>query len=318
MGMALKVVRPTKPQKVTRTSVDTIMFTPESVNEWNAPPFQRPKKINQKVRDLVEELKENGGVLPGFIEIGILHDQKFLLDGQHRIEAFRMSGLAEGYADVRYLYFDSLAEMGQEFENVNSRLVTLRPDDILRAREASSEAITLIRLKAPFVGYDQIRRGPSSPIVSMSALIRCWAGSETDVPKSSTASAPALADELTVEDAQSCVDFLHLADRAWGRDPEYARLWGNLNLTLCMWLYRRLVITPYSPRTPRLTKDLFTKCLMSLSAATPYVEWLVGRQLSERDRSPAYSRIKREFAKRIEEETGKKALMPSPPWYQSH
>jgi ParB-like nuclease domain len=318
MAMALKVVKPTKLQKVTRTTVDTIVVTPESVKQWNPPPFQRPKKVNQKVRDVVETLKENGGVLPGFIEIGVLHGQQYLLDGQHRMEAFLLSGLEEGYCDVRYLHFDSMADMSDEFVNVNSRLVNFRPDDILRGLEASSESISLIRMKAPFVGYDQIRRGPSSPILSMSAVIRCWAGSVTDVPKAASGSAQALAKDLTVEDAQTCVDFLHLAEKAWGKDPEYARLWGNLNLTLCMWLYRRLVITPYSPRTPKLTKDMFTKCLMSVSAATAYVEWLVGRQLSERDRSPAYARIKREFAKRIEEETGKKALMPSPSWYQSH
>lgn len=313
MGMALKVVKPTKFQKITRTTSDTIMITPESVREWNPPPFQRPKKINLKVIELSEYIK-GSGVLPGVIEIGILHGQKYLIDGQHRIESFLLAEIAEALCDVRYLTFDTMAEMGEEFVNINSRLVTFRPDDVLRGLEESSESLTLIRRKCPFVGYDQIRRGPASPLVSMSALIRCWAGSVTDVPKPASGSAPTLAKELSVEAAEVCVDFLHLADKAFGRDPEYARLWGSLNLTLCMWLYRRLCITPYSPRTPKLTKDLFTKCLMSLSAATDYVEWLLGRQLSERDRSPAYTRIRRAFAKRIEEETGKKASMPSPSW----
>jgi hypothetical protein len=81
-----------------------------------------------------------------------------------------------------------------------------------------------------------------------------------------------------------------------------------------MWIYRRMVLDQYSPKTPRLTKDLFRKCLMSLSADENYLDWLVGRSLGERDRSPAYNRIKAAFAKRIEIETGKKPLMPSPAW----
>lgn len=74
--------------------------------------------------------------------------------------------------------------------------------------------------------------------------------------------------------------------------------WGGLNLTPTMWLYRRMVITTYSPRTPRLTKEQFKNSLMSLSASGDYVEWLVGLQLSDRDRSPGYNRIKAIFAKR--------------------
>lgn len=85
-------------------------------------------------------------------------------------------------------------------------------------------------------------------------------------------------------------------------------------MTVCMWLYRRLVITPYSSSTKKLTKEMFSKCLMGVAADAHYAEWLVGRQLRDRDRSPAYQRVKALFAKRIELETGEKPRLPSPDW----
>jgi hypothetical protein len=53
---------------------------------------------------------------------------------------------------------------------------------------------------------------------------------------------------------------------------------------------------------------------MSVSAAEIYVSWLVGRQLCPRDLAPAYARLKGLFAARLETETGKKVLLPAPPW----
>ena len=123
-----------------------------------------------------------------------------------------------------------------------------------------------------------------------------------------------MAVSLTSEDADQMVSFLNLCYEAWGRDVAYSKLWGVLNLILCAWLFRRLVITQYSPKTPRLTKELFKKCLMSVSAKTDYLDWLVGRNNGERDRSPAYDRLRAILTKRLEEELGSRPKMPSPAW----
>jgi len=40
--------------------------------------------------------------------------------------------------------------------------------------------------------------------------------------------------------------------------------------------------------------------------------WLVGRLSNNRDRAPAYNRIKAIFLRRIMEETGKKSVLPAP------
>lgn len=314
MSTIKMVPKVTKPTKITHTTVDTIMVTPEKIMDWKSPPFQRPLKVNAKVLALSEQIKVDGGVIPGVITVGVLNNVKYLLDGQHRREAFILSECKEGYLDVRYRHFDNMADMGEEFVNLNSALSRLTADDILRGLEGTSEALTYLRKKCPFIGYSNIRHGQGSPIVSMSVILRSWYGSASEVPGGSVGSSMSLAKNATMEDAQTLSSFLTLCLEAWGRDDEYKRLWGALNLVICMWLYRRLVITPYSQRIKKLTNDMFRKCLMSLSANVQYLEWLVGRMIRESDRSPCYMKVKNTFAKRIEEEENKKAYLPQPPW----
>lgn len=314
-GKLLTIKPTTKPQKTTRTVLDTIIFTREQAEKWMNPPFQRPLRVNAKVMALAEEIKGNGGILPGIITLGVLSNVTYLLDGQHRRQAFMISELAEGFTDIRTHYFESMADMGEEFVLLNSQLVRLRPDDILRGLEQSSAALITIRKQCPFVGYDMIRRGEKSPIVSMSAVLRCWFASAHEVPAANGhGSASAIASQFTPEDAEVIAVFLGLALKAFGRDHEYARLWGNLNLTLSMWLYRRTVLAQYSAKTPKLTRDQFAKCLMALSADSQYVDWLLGRQLRDRDRPPCFKRIKDIIARRLYEEFGKKVALPQPAW----
>jgi hypothetical protein len=56
-----------------------------------------------------------------------------------------------------------MADMGEEFVNLNSQLVTMRPDDIRRGLEGTIEALPTIRRECPFVGYDMIVGSASSP-----------------------------------------------------------------------------------------------------------------------------------------------------------
>lgn len=311
MATNLKLV---KPNKETRTSVDTILITKEIVKTWKLPAFQRPLKANAKVIALAEQLKHSDGVFPGILTIGVLGGQRYLVDGQHRCHAFELSGLEEGFSDVRYRHYESLHEMAEDFVSLNSSLVKMGPDDILRGLESSSEALTSIRQRCPFVGYDQIRRGTASPVVSMSAALRCWNGASRDIPASVGSSAAEMAKTFSTSDADELVSFLNSAMRAWGKDPEYFKLWGNLNLTLCMWIYKRVVLRAWSAKSPRITKEVFGKLLTALSTDTAYLEWLHGRQMGDRDRSPGYRRIKQVFVKRLELELGRKVSFPAPEW----
>jgi hypothetical protein len=305
----------TMQERRTRTVADTITLTPESIAKWHAPPFQRPVKENAKVLALAEQLKIDGGVIRGIITLGVLDGKTYIVDGQHRARAFLISALKEGYTDVRVHYFESMDDMADEFLRLNDRLVAMKPDDILRGLELSLPAIELIRTRCPFVGYDSIRRGPNGPVVSMASMLRAWAGSEGENPATTgKGTAAELARAITEESAEKLCDFLTLALDAFGRDHEYARLWGSLNMSISMWFYRRMVLSQYSTKTPRLTKEQFKRCLMSLSASGDYCDWLVGRVAGERDRAPAFVRIKALFGRRLENDLGKKVAMPNPAW----
>lgn len=314
--MQLKIVKPsTEAERSTRTTLDTIEVTPDLMRSWKLPPFQRPLRVNDKVMALSQVIKRDDGVIPGVFTIGVLNKERYLVDGQHRREAFFLSDCIVGYCDVRVLHFSDMSEMGEEFVNLNSRIVTMRPDDIMRGLEGTYPALSKIRKRCPYVGYDQIRRSEKSPVLSMSALLRCWFGSRGDTPACRGMSAPGLAAALTLEEADEIIEFVELAHRAWGRDQAYGRLWGNLNLTIVMWLYRRVVLNPSTAgRAHKFTREHFTKCMMSLSASSDYLDWLVGRNSISRDNSPAYLRIKAIFVKRMETEVNGKIMMPQPAW----
>jgi|SRR5215831_8080519 len=317
--MALIEMKPkTAIEKKTQTVADTVMLTPESVKKWKSPPFQRPVKENKKVVALAEQLKVDGGVLPGIITLGVFKGETYLLDGQHRTRAFLLSGLKEGFTDVRKHYFDSMAEMGDEWVLLNSQLVRMGPDDILRGLEGSMPILQFIRNRCPFVGYDQVRRGASSPILGMSAALRCWRSSGTEIPAYTGGAARDIAETMTEDDSRDLVEFLNIAFLGFGRESEYSRLWSGLNLTICMWLFRQMVKVQWSPKVPRMLSENFKKCLMALSASTDYMDWLVGRKLNDRDRSPAYSRIRKIFTQRLHMETGTRHTMPQPPWASTH
>lgn len=306
--------------KSERSSMETLLLTPEIVSQWVIPPFQRPLRVNAKVIAIAEELKHNQGIVEGVISLGEIGGDRtrYLYDGQHRIEAARISGLSEFIADVRIRRFNTMGEMAVEFWRLNTPISRMRPDDTLRALEGSIDALQIIRANCPFIGYENIRRNAASPTLSMSAAIRCWAASTTETPNltGSGKSAAELAQSMTSDDANALVQFLGVARQAWGADLAYSRLWGNLNLTVCMWLWRRLVLDQDRgvKRSVLLNSTQFKQCLMSVSAGIDYLDWLVSRTLNDRERGPCLTRLKALFTRRLREEGFAKPKLPSPAW----
>lgn len=313
---SLAVMKPkTASEKKTGTTLDTLEFTPEMIAKFKLPSGQRPLRENNKVRELAMQIKADGGVIPGIITLGKMDGSYYIIDGQHRLHAFLMSCEPKGYADCRLLHTDNMQDINREFVELNSRLTQMRPDDFLRGMEDSTPTLQTVRKLCPYVGYDLVRKSAcTGPIVSMSSILRTWRSSAMESPGSVSQTAQELAIDMVEADTAQLTDFLALAHDAFGRDVEFRVLWGSLNLGLCMWLYRHMVLTQYSPKTPKLDKVTFKKCLMALSADSTYLDWLVGRRLGERDRSPAYSRLKALFASRLAIELGRKVALPAPDW----
>lgn len=302
--------------------METMIVSIDQVRQWRVPPFQRPIRINAKVMSIAEQLKRGEVMISGIVTLGkIARDPThYIVDGQHRLEAFRISELAEIIVDLRIIEFDDMAEMAEEFVRLNSALVRMRPDDILRGLEPTSTVLGTIKKECPFVGYDQVRRGNANAILSMSAVLRCWAGSAGETPTATAGagiSASQVAAQMDADSTQQLVRFLKCAFEAWGRHPEYYRLWSNLNLCLTMWLWRQLVLDTQRGGNKRivvLTEAQFRKCLTALTASANYLDWLIGRNMTERDRSPAYAKIKELFVSRLSTETTRKVQLPQPSW----
>lgn len=311
--------------KASQSNMETSIVSKEQAEAWILPPFQRPLRTNAKVMQIAEEMKADGCSIKGVVTLGQVKSNTaiYLVDGQHRRQAFLLSGLSEVIVDLRFCRFELMADMADEFVRLNSAIVRMRPDDILRGLEENAPPLAKICAKCSFVGYDNIRRnGTHSPIVGMSSLLRCWAASygETPAPGNGT-SAAQLATTLTDESASDLIRFLQTVYAAWGRDVEYYRLWSTLNLTLNMWLWRKLVMDRDRgvKRSVVLTVDQFKRCAMSVSAASDYVDWLQGRNLTDRDRTPCYARLKAIFTARLSEEMPdkKRVMLPGPAWSHS-
>ena len=305
-----------------RSRMDTLIINHDVLSNWRLPPFQRPLHVNEKVRQLAAEIHADGGVIPGVLTIGSIesHTVCYIIDGQHRLEAFRLSELKEAIADVRFLSYGSMAEMGVAFVQLNSRLVSVRPDDVLRGLEGSIEALGKIREKCSYVGYGTIKRnGSSSTVLSMSAVLRAWHGSDNQTP-TLYGSAAIIANEISPVETARLIIFLTMAYEAWGRGNDVSRLWGGLNLSILMWLWRHIVLDDDRDGNKRaivLKAGQFKNCLMALGATSDYSDWLVGRNVSDRDRGPAYARIKQIFTKRLKEDGISVVKLPNPAWDNS-
>jgi hypothetical protein len=306
------------PRSFAKTQMETKLLSLAEMDAWVLPPFQREETQSKKVIEFAEELKSNGGIISGSILLGILQGQEpvivYLVDGQQRRCACHLSGLDEFIGDVSLKIYTSMVEMADDFKRVNSRLVPMKPDDLLRAYEVSHPNLKKLREDCQFVGYGNIRRNEeTAPILSMSVALKCWFGSGQATPGQQQ-QAVTLVDQLDDNQRQILTVFLITAHTAWGHDRQYWRLWANLNLIMCMYLYRKLVLEPGSRRVP-LSMEMFRKCLMSASADSTYIDWLQGRSVTERDRSPCYKRLKTIFAGRLTQEfNGRLIKLPAPEW----
>lgn len=305
-----------KPKTVLEAMAPTAMqrITPELAATWLKPDFQRPVINTKKVNEFAEELKHNGGKLSGVIILGLLDGKLYKVDAQHRLMSFKLSGLLECWGYVVVMQFDSMGAMGEEYTRLSDALNRQKPDDVLRAKEGSNTALALLRELCPFIGYGNAHASGKITL-SMSKAIRTWFSARPATPRSGGVSARDMAKIITAEDAEVAAGFFQACFRAWGKKPDYMRLWGTLNMTVCAWLYQRVVlgdVQGYS--TDRLSSNQFKRCLMTLSADPDFSDWLQRRTLSDHERGHCYNTVKRLMLRRVKDDTGKKIVLPQPAW----
>lgn len=318
-----EVVSLRKAPAAKRTRMDTLLINEGVLKEWKIPPFQRPLHVNTKVLAIAEIIKADDGVIPGAITLGVIERGKdagcYVIDGQHRLEAFKLAGCQEGYADVRIIEHEDMVALGEEFVALNSHIVMMRPDDVLRGLEGSLPLLANIRQSCPYVGYDNVRRSATNAIVSMATVLRCWDGAAQEAPVPGHGGPAHIARSLTPESSRQLADFLGIVEAAFGREQPSWRLWGGLNLILLMWMYKRLVLRQghITTRMPKFDNPTFKRLLMSVAADEDYNDWLVGRRIGERDRGMAYNRIKLIMGRRLRAEGNSNPVFPQPPWAPS-
>jgi hypothetical protein len=308
---------------------DAILVHRDEIETWDLPPFQRPLKDNAKVGAYREKLRESGGCIGGgVITLGrIAGDSKiYKVDGQHRLHAALTSGLDEFILTIHIKRYGSFAEMAKDYVELQDSLVPMTKDDILKAAMENIPQLRTIITQCTFVGFDNIRRATAaSKLVSMSAALNCWIGSAQETPGAKSVPTDAAKHLPDDEIAHMCT-FLNLCHSAWSNDIANHRLWGNLNLTMCAWMFRQLVLKSMSGVPKKLTHTTmdamtFRKCLLTLAADHNYVDFLFKRNMHERDRNPTYRKLKAIFIQRLnDEETRagrppkKNLKFPAPAW----
>lgn len=280
---------------------------------WPLPEgIQRLLSVNEKVRLVAKEIAATG-LMPGVVTLGNLDGVSYLLDGQHRRAALELSGLQQVWICIRTINYESVEQMARDFVKLNSQLVSLRPDDILRPLEKTTPELAQIRAACPFIGYGRATRGArrDGVTLSMSMAIRCWLRARMHTPGGHGGGTPSRKDNASAAlvhalvhgqdgpaEIKAMIDFYNTLAAAWGHDPEYQSLWGAFNLTMCAWIWRRTVMNRYSARSIVMTVQEFQRCAMTLTSDERYLDWLVGKGVTDKTRSPGYGRICNNMTKR--------------------
>lgn len=305
-------------------------LTPEKLKDWTHPLFQRPLLINPKVVQLARNFQREAAedpdgmcIIPETVSFGRFEGRDYLVDGQHRI--FGAFAIAAGLkrlehceailepehgtlakcalVDAKITDYESMADMAEAFARAQEKLVALKPDDLLRAREETNTNLRDIRRACPFVGYEKNRNTKGTIVLSMSTAIRTWFGS--GMTPSGGPEADRAQRMLDEDEAKHIIAFLKAAERAGWVSELYPRLWGQLNLGINMWLWRKTVMGVGNKfrggaASMVLTPKQYSECMEELRKSPRYQSDLAARALRYKDRLPTYDDIKALFGEALE------------------
>lgn len=299
------------------------LVTPEKMAEWQLPPFQRGFKPTDDVHKAAGDMQLEAAhdpeeafcTIPGIITVGVFKGDKYLLDGQHRRGAFIIAAgevivhggvsVKNALVEVRQKAFATMREMAEEYKELNSKLRVTTADDVLKAIAYDDPNMIRIAEACPWIGYDLTgKENRAKYLLSMSAAIRTWIGSNGVVPSNGPKASEIVEKMMSSEMASQIVDFFSACVEAGWLAPQAKRLWSTLNLGIVMWMWRRLVLGESVQRSHGgikpmvMTREEFVVCMAYL-VEEKYLHDLVGRSLQYRDRVPCYDRIKGLFTEAL-------------------
>ena len=311
-----------------QSRVVKIKLTPEVINSWLIPDWQRHVRTNPKGRQLCEDIKEIP-ILESMIIVGVIQRRGkyvlYLLDGHHRKEHFLKSGAPYIIIDVKFAYVETMGEMADLYLKCQDQIVKSSPNDNLKGLAVNSKTLNHIIKHCTCVTLDAARSGASNASVTMSTVIQVWYDSNLDPPKRNTLGSPPksitdLAKKLTMRDAETIVAFIKICEEVFGFNNESSALWKHINLVLCLWLYRVMVLkTEWEGcegyKVTYLDDKRFGIGLSALRHSRFYSSMTNKRLGSAVDRKEAYLNMTRWFLSGFPNNNGRtRVRLPKPTW----
>lgn len=265
---------------------------------WKIPDWGREPKVNRHVLSVAEDLKECNH-LSSTLVLGVYDNTIWRIDGNHRLLGFLLSGIPNMLAHCMVHYCDGHKDMYRIYKIYQRHLRTPTKDDNLKGLAETRDPLQTIKNRCKFVTYETVNDTESRRI-RMSAVIRAWYDSVPYIPKHIRANIEEQAVKIEETEARKIVEFL-LACKE-GLSIQVPFLWKPINITLLMWLYRRLVwgeidVESEDVEYSRLTKDEFILGMLGLQTNNYY--GTLGTRELERDRFGAYTSLMSYFKKSL-------------------
>jgi hypothetical protein len=247
---------------------------------WQVPEYNRETTDTKKVNELVEALLREPVLRYDHFIISCRECVLRKVDCNHRVRAFEKSGLPAIRVNIHYIRFDSEEEEVEAYRQKQYQLKRSTPNDRLKVVARTHQPLQRIAELCNFVTFDKACAGQAGKLVTMSTVVQVYEWSKTNPPRSrSVSSIEDLAKTLTAEDAAQIVEFLLLCREYF--EVKNPSLWKVSNLTLCLWLYRRLIWREEveDTRWSRMTSQEFGSGLGALSNTT-YAGRITNKTLS--------------------------------------
>lgn len=334
------------PKSEIERDTDCVMLqatvTRQQLENWIEPDFQRRTYKNKNTEALTAmfNARLDAGLkvkIPSTISFGRLKsgseryngrlysDQElYTTDGLQRRGSALASRANEFSVCIRVEFFEQMNKMSEAFWHLNTNLVTMRPDDKLKAMSIEIPVVkALMTCRPGLIAFLGGKGGSKGRVMSCAKVLSNWYLSGRETPTNSAPAVTDIATEFPHDEIGPLTRFVMMADDAWEYNYQNnSRLRGQACMVICMWMYRHLVLNPVNPqkRHVRLEEKDFFKMLECLNVPK-FATW-VGTSM-DKDRHKAFSLIKEHFRVHLNEENAKRVKeglkklttnLPDPAW----